>query len=120
MSKILVIPVEGPLVEEEIDGESLSTLQRLVGGGFIESVVVPDFIKDAEHASAFINEEGKFREDLKPNMRATDFLVPGVGLFMGDHIAGPFVLAGDDGEGGIADVPAGIVERARLIESEAA
>ena len=61
------------------------------------------------------------RTALRPNMRATDFMVPGVGLFPGDYIAGPFLLCGFDvntGEHG--ELPAEVIERARLIESEAA
>ena len=58
------------------------------------------FFTDADvtdYATAYVNEEGKFmpREiDGKPgpgapNMRATDFMVPGIGLMPGDYIAGP-------------------------------
>jgi hypothetical protein len=55
-------------------------------------------------------------------MRATDFMVPGVGLHYGDYIAGPLVLAGFDPETGdnASEVPDGVERRARLIEREAA
>lgn len=121
MTKALLIPVEGPIESVELDG-SLAQVQDLVGGGHIEAVPLPDFIKDADVATAYINDEGKFRDDLKPNMRATDFMVPGVGLFWGDYIAGPFLLVGFDPSTGdhTDDLPKAVVERVRLIEREAA
>jgi hypothetical protein len=58
--------------------------------------------------------------DLEPNMRATDFLVPGVGLFPGDYVAGPLLLVGfDPASGEHEDVPEGVEKRLRLIEREA-
>ena len=120
--KALVIPVEGPL--EEIDlpkatGESLKKLQEIVGG-YIETVPIPSFIKDGNRATAIINEEGKYLPDCAPNMRATDFMVPGRGIGWGDYIAGNMVLIGYEGYGDHCDVPEGVVARARLIEEEAA
>lgn len=120
--KALLIPVEGPIEEVELtpndDGSSLAQLQALVGG-YIQALPMPDFIGD--DVTAYINEEGKFSGDTRPNMRATDFMVPGVGLMMGDYIAGPFVLCGFDAERGEnTDIPARAVRRARVIEREAA
>lgn len=72
-----------------------------------------------ERATAYVNEEGKL-VGLEPNMRATDFLVPGVGLFWGDYIAGSLVLAGFDVRTGRhRELPESVVRRARLIECEA-
>lgn len=118
----LVIPVEGPVYEVELqnnDNSSLDVLQKAVGG-HIEAVPVPHFVKDSDKATAYVNEEGKFDPDCKPNMRATDFMVPGVGIHFGDYIAGSMVLAGFDWRtGGHADLPQPVIDRARLIESEA-
>jgi hypothetical protein len=121
--KALVIPSEGPLVEVELvpndDGSSLAQLQALVGG-YIQALPLPEFIPGSDYATAYINEEGKFDPDCKPNMRATDFFVPGIGLMHGDYIAGAVVLCGFDPEvGENRDVPQAVIDRARLIESEA-
>jgi hypothetical protein len=121
--KALVIPSEGPLFEVELkpndDGSSLKQLQELVGG-YIQALPLPEFIPGSDHATAYVNEEGKFDPDCKPNMRATDFFVPGIGIFAGDYIAGACVLCGFDPEvGENRDVPQAVVDRARLIESEA-
>jgi hypothetical protein len=118
---VLLIPVEGPLVELELEpGESgarLRQLQELVGG-FVQALPLPDFIPGAERATAYINEEG--RDVLPPNMRATDYLVPGVGLWWGDYVSGPMVLAGFDPVRGVhRELPAPVAARARLIEQEA-
>lgn len=120
--KALLIPVEGPIEEIDLNpddnGSSLAQLQALVGG-YIQALPMPDFIGD--NVTAYINEEGKYSGDTRPNMRATDFMVPGVGLMMGDYIAGPFVLCGFDAERGEnTDIPARAVRRARVIEREAA
>lgn len=113
----LVIPVAGPLVELH-DDPDLDKLQQLVGGD-IEAVPLPPFLGDAaDHSTAYINDAGKDVEP--PNMRATDFFVPGIGLFMGDYIAGPLVLLGFDPEsGGHERLPKKVIDRARLIEREA-
>lgn len=120
--KALVIPVEGPLEEIELvpdeNGSTLAPLQAAVGG-WIEAVPIPDFVRDADSATAYINEEGKL-EQLPFNGRATDFFVSGIGLFFGDYIAGPLVLCGFDPETGEhAELPEGVIRRARLIEREA-
>ena len=115
----LLIPVDGPLEQVELDG-TLAQLQKLVGG-HIEAVPLPGFIPSSDHATAYVNEEGKFLESCPPNMRATDFMVPGVGLFPGDYISGPFLLCGfDPTTGEHTELPADVVDLARLIESEAA
>jgi hypothetical protein len=119
--KALVIPVEGPLCEIELAAENddLDTLQRAVGG-FIQALPLPGFVDPTGHSTAYVNEEGKFVSDCEPNMRATDFMVPGVGIFFGDYIAGPMVLCGLDPSTGKHDeLPEAVVKRARLIESEA-
>jgi hypothetical protein len=122
----LVIPVEGPVYEIRVGDTAgdLVTLQQAVGG-FIEAVPVPRFIRDADQATAYINEEGKFtclNDDgsVQINRRATDFMVPGVGLGWGDFIAGPAVFCGfDPRTGEHAVLPKAVVDRVRLIESEA-
>lgn len=117
MKKALLIPVEGPVREIEIE-DGLDPLQEAVEGD-IEAINLPEFIDPDGTATAYINDEGKFTKE--PNMRATDFMVPGIGLFMGDYIAGPMLLMGFDPETGEnEDVPEKIVKRARLIEREAA
>jgi len=117
----LLIPVEGPVEEVILDG-TLEQLQAAVGGGHIEAVPVPRFVDPTGHSTAYVNEEGKFRPDLKPNMRATDFMVPGSGLQFNDYIAGPFLLCGFSIRTGEHDVPLpkSVVDRVRLIEDEAA
>lgn len=111
-----LIPVEGPCREVEVD--DLSSLQSLVGG-WIEAVSIPQFIDGWETGTAYINEEGKLNQ-LAFNGRATDFIVPGIGIMFGDYIAGDMVLCGVDYlTGESVDVPDGLVQRARLIEDEA-
>ncbi len=121
--RALVIPVTGPLEEIALVGGEdggLEQMQRLVGG-YVEALALPSFIPGNEQAAAYINGEGKFLDACDPNRRATDFLVPGVGLFFGDYIAGPLVLCGfDPASGEHAGLPAGVAERAYLIEREAA
>lgn len=119
----LLIPVEGPLQTIELvpdSNASLDQLQTLVGGN-IEAVPLPEFLgTDGYHATAYVNEEGKYDPDCGPNMRATDFFAPGVGLFAGDYIAGPLLLCGFDPETGEhAELPQSVIDRARLIEEEA-
>jgi hypothetical protein len=115
----LVIPTAGPLYEFELDPrDSLRQLQAQVDG-LIQALPLPSFIPDADRASAYVNEEGHLL-DLSPNMRATDFMVPGCGIFFGDWIAGPFLLVGFNSAKGIhAPLPHSVIARARLIESEA-
>jgi hypothetical protein len=116
----LLIPVEGPVVEVELDG-TLEQLQALVGGGCIQAVPIPEFADRTGQSTGYVNDEGKFRADLEPNMRATDFMVPGVGLLYGDYVAGPFLLCGFDPEtGDQAELPPTVRARARHIEAEAA
>jgi len=114
-----VIPVTGPCYTVDIhNDDSLRELQELVGG-YIEAVPVPDFIPDAMNGTCYVNEDG-IAQGLEPNMRATDFMVPGVGLMWGDYIKGNMVLFGyDPMTGENADVPESMIARARLIEQEA-
>jgi len=114
----LVIPVEGRVRTVELDG-TLDQLQGIVGG-MIQAVPVPEFICPADGATAYVNEEGKFDPECAPNMRATDFLVPGVGLFWGDYVAGPMVVCGFEPQtGNHGPIPAKVEQRVRLIEKEA-
>lgn len=122
----LVIPVEGPLetivlpVGTVGPFDSLAKLQELVGG-YIQALPLPDFL-NREHGTVYINEEGKYASGKfgQFNSRATDFMVPGIGIFFGDYIAGPAILAGIGPDGETTSIPAAVVDRARLIESEAA
>jgi hypothetical protein len=118
MARALVIPVTGPLTDLEVPRTgSLEVLQQAVGGGLIQTLTLPDFIDPDALANGIVNEEGKII-GLPENRRATDFMVPGVGLFFGDYITGPFILIGfRDGEW--TDVPDRVAARARLIEQEA-
>jgi len=121
MFKAVVIPVEGPVYEIEVGrpgADDLAVLQEAVGG-LIEALAVPQFINGSERATAYCNEEGKYV--CKPNMRATDFMVPGVGLFPGDYISGPMVVCGfNPRTGNHAPLPTTVEARVRLIEREAA
>ena len=81
---------------------------------------MPPFVRGGDRATAYVNEEGKFDPDCKPNMRATDFMVPGAHLMPGDYIAGAMVLCGFDWRTGEhAELPKAVIDRARLIEREA-
>lgn len=116
--EVLVVSPEGPTHVAEIPRESLDALQALVGG-MIEALPLPEFIDPDGKATAYINDSGKGA--LPPNMRATDFLVPGVGLFYGDYIAGTMVLCGFDAETGENEsVPERVQRRMTKIEREAA
>jgi hypothetical protein len=116
MARGLLIPVTGPVVEVEVD-DTLECLQALIGG-FVEANPLPRFVDRHNRATCYVHADGKNR--FEPNMRATDFLVPGVGLFMGDYVAGPLLLCGFDPHARLhADLPDVVVQRARLIEDEA-
>jgi hypothetical protein len=124
LANAIVIPSQDPIYEIELvpsdDETSLDQLQNLVGGS-IEAVPLPDFIGDAHLATAYVNEDGKYTPDCAPNMRATDFMVPGAGLFYGDYIAGTMVVTGFDLDTGEhADIPEAAERRIRKIEREAA
>lgn len=119
--KALVIPADDAPVREldlpSSDSQSLRALQDAVGG-YIEALPLPAFIGADREARMIVNDEGKFTQSI--NRRATDFMVPGVGLLFGDYIAGDCVLVGGDARGGLTDVPAVVNARVRLIEQEAA
>jgi len=117
--KALVIPESGPVFELDVPREdALDVLQGAVGG-YIQALPLPAFVDPDGRATAYVHEEGKF--ECQPNMRATDFMVPGVGLFPGDYIAGPMVFIGfDPATGEHAELPASVAKRIRLIEREAA
>lgn len=119
--KAIAIPASGPIERFELpegDG-ALDELQRRVGG-HIEAVPIPSFITDAERATGYVHDEGKYTPDCDVNWRATDFYVPGVGLQPRDYIAGTLVLCGFDPETGEnADVPESVALRVALIEREA-
>jgi hypothetical protein len=115
----LLTPVEGPVQTVELDG-TLEQLQGIVGG-LVQALPVPEFICADDGSTAYVNEEGKFDPDCGPNMRATDFLVPGVGLFWGDYVAGPMLVCGFDPRASRhAALPDAVEKRVRLIEREAA
>ena len=115
--KALLIPVEGPVREYDL-APGLDALQEAVDG-LVEAMPLPEFIDPDGAATAYVNEEGKFTQ--QPNMRATDFMVPGVGIGFGDYVAGPLLLVGfDPNTGEHRDVPVKAVQRVRLIEREAA
>lgn len=120
-TRALLIPVEGPVTELDLDDgeDSLRVLQAAVGG-WIEAVRLPRFIRGAGRATAYVNEEGKL-ERLPINRRATDFMIPGIGLFPGDYIAGPMVVAGFDPASGthLPTLPPAVERRIRKIEDEA-
>lgn len=119
----LVIPVEGPLETIELPTGTTNSLARLqeIVGGYIQALPLPVFV-DREPGSVYVNEEGKYASGKfgQFNPRATDFMVPGIGLFFGDYIAGPAILVGEGPEGETTSAPEAAVKRARLIESEAA
>ena len=123
----LVIPVTGPIHEIEVGLPGVGDLRvlQVVIGGTIEALPLPAFIKDAGRATAYVHDEGKWacvNEDGSPqvNYRATDFMVPGIGIHFGDYIAGPFVLCGfNPADGEHDELPQSVIDRARLIESEA-
>lgn len=115
--KAIVIPVEGPIELREID-DTLDSLQGIVGG-FIQAIPLPAFLEPSGRATAYLNEEGKLLPDCAPNMRATDLLVPGVGLFFGDYIAGTLIVCGfNPATGENEDVPERIIMRVNLIADE--
>lgn len=95
----LVIPADQaePMYEVALTG-GLDQLQTLVGG-YIEALPLPEFTDPHGQSTAYVNEEGKLLND-PINTRATDLMVPGIGLFAGDYIAGTFVIAGFDPETG--------------------
>jgi hypothetical protein len=118
--RALLIPVTGPVEELRLptDHTELMQLQAAVGG-WIEAVSMPEFIAESERATGYVNEEGKL-EQLPFNGRATDLMVPGVGLGWGDYIAGPMLVCGfDRHRGENTDIPAGVEKQIRLIEAEA-
>lgn len=115
----LLLPAEGPVETITLDG-ALKQLQALVGG-FIQALPVPEFIDPDGRATAYVNEDGKFDPGCQPNMRATDFLVPGVGLWLNDYVAGPMLVCGfNPRTGEHAELPTAVEQRVRLIEREAA
>lgn len=122
--KALVVPADKSLPVREIElpytgGGSLDVLQGAVGG-HIEAVTLPEAFNPDGSGTMYVNADGKFTEACEYNPRATDFMVPGFGLFWGDYIAGDCVLAGVElSTGENADVPEAVVKRIRLIEREA-
>jgi hypothetical protein len=113
--KAYVIPAQGQCRVVDIpDDDSLSTLQQLVGG-YIDHVPVPEFVYGWEHATAWINDEGKFNPDCEPNLRATLFFGPLL-LEHNDYIAGTMVLCGyDPNTGDNADVPDSVTKWVKVI-----
>ena len=129
--RALVIPHDGsPVRELDVPREdALDVLQRAVGG-FIEALPLPEHVDMDGTATAYVNEDGKHQLFTDPegevhnglpiNRRATDLLVPGVGLFWGDWIAGDLVVVGFDARRGVhRDIPAPVERTIRLIAREA-
>lgn len=116
----LVVPSQGPITEVMVPKEdALELLQGLVGGN-IQAIPLPNFVGDGDKATAYINEEGLFLLDCKPNMRATDFFVPGVGIEYGSVLMGTCVFVGfHPASGEHRDLPPLTEKRIRLIEEEA-
>lgn len=108
--RALLIPVDGPVRSIELAG-TVTQMQELVGG-YIEAIPLPAFIDPHGKATAYVHEEGKFDPACRPNLRATDLLVPGVGVMWGDYIAGPLLICGfDAATGEHAELPAGVEKR---------
>ena len=97
--RAVVVPVEGPVVPLDIpDKNALGVLQSAVEG-MIEALPFP--YREGDKAAVYVNEEGKFScldddGNVEVNRRATALMKPGIGLFLGDFIAGPMVIAGFD------------------------
>lgn len=114
----VLIPELGEVTPIELPPTNWLTQMQAAVGGLVEQVLLPPFLEEHGGAVMFINEEGA--GILPPNMRATDFLVPGIGLAWGQVIYGPAVLVGDDREHGeLADLPARVLGRITLIVQEA-
>jgi hypothetical protein len=115
----LVIPAAGPVREVQLSTEDeWSHMQALVGG-LVEAIPLPKFIDPTRRSMAYLNEEGKFDPACKFNMHATDFLVPGIGLFPDDYITGSLVLVGfDPSTGEHVELPQSVIDRVCLIEAE--
>src|SRR5262245_37888399 len=98
--RAVVVPVEGPVVPLDLpdEGSALDVLQAAVGG-MIEALPFP--YKEGDNATCYVNEDGKYtclddEGHVEVNHRATALMKPGTGLFTGDFIAGPMVIAGFD------------------------
>lgn len=120
--RAIVIPADGPFRDiqlERREGSLLNHLQEVVGG-YIEALRVPAAFDRAGRATCYVNEEGKYTEGCVPNMRATDLLVPGFGLSVGDCVRGTMVLVGFDPVTGehLSQPPEDVIRRAKLIASE--
>lgn len=109
--KALVIPQDKTEPVREVDvptgegADTLSTLQGLVGG-LIQALPFPDGLTgDAlDDATAYVNEEGKYDPECTMNTRATDVMLPILGLR--DVVMGNLVVCGfDAAEGENRDVP---------------
>jgi hypothetical protein len=117
--KALVIPCDITMPIEEINLNEESALEQLQGivGGWIEALPLPGAITDYKYnATAYINEEGKFLDACTLNERATNFMMPGIGLFEGDYIAGNFIVCGfDSATGTHRDIPVYVEDRIRNV-----
>ncbi len=110
ITRALLIPQDDALPIEalQLPAESLGALQKAVGG-YIEAVALPAHIDKNRKATMFINEEGKYDDDCKLNARATDMMVPGVGLHLYDYISGNVVIVGINyTTGENVDIPADV------------
>ena len=90
-NQIMMINTEGMIGSANLEGDTLDTLQGLVGG-LIEHLPFP-----VSGVDAWINEEGKYL--CEPNVLATNIMRDGGYLFPGDWIAGTMVLTSSDADG---------------------
>jgi hypothetical protein len=98
--RAVVIPVEGPVVPLDLpdEGSALGVLQTAVGG-MIEALPFP--YREGDKATCYVHDEGKYaclddEGNVEVNLRATALMKPGIGLFPGDFISSPMVIAGFD------------------------
>jgi hypothetical protein len=89
-SGLLVIPIEGPTRVVPIDTDTLTILQREVGG-YIECVDAGDASTGTRGIDMWLNEEGKLQH-LEGNERAT-YLYRREFTLGGDVMVGPAVLS---------------------------
>jgi hypothetical protein len=88
-----VVPLDLP-----DEGSALGVLQAAVGG-MIEALPLP--YREGDKATCYVHDEGKYacvddEGNVEVNHRGTALMKPGIGLFAGDFIAGPMVIAGFD------------------------
>lgn len=122
MMRALVIPVDGPVrVVDMEEGAWLAQAQEVVGG-LVQPVelnlrLLRGPLAGRWPTEVYVNEDAA---GLRPNMRATDYVVPGVSILWGDCLCGDVLVCGFDPARGVhRDVCPAAERRARLVESEA-